>query len=90
MESNLTCTDALIQYRTCESNSVITNQETCFRMNYWNTFQLDKNQYAYAFLYFDSSARSTLFNQCVAQVSNFNLSETQFSQGFQFNFGRIF
>jgi len=84
-----TCTDAMNAYAQCASNTIITNANQCFRLTYFNTFQMEQTTYAYAWMYFDSLAAQKVFGYCSQKVSNWNISYTSFQASLQFAFGTI-
>lgn len=83
------CSSAASKYSSCESNTVIKDQNTCFRLSYFNQFQLDRTQQLYAWLYFDQAARDDVFSQCQSSQNNWALTNEQFTAGFQFAFGNL-
>ena len=84
-----TCADAMKAYKQCASNTVITNAGQCFRLTYFNTFQMEQTTYAYAWMYFDKVAASKVYSYCSQAVKNWNISSTSFTAGLQFAFGSV-
>jgi len=82
-----TCYDAVAAYKQCTTNTVITNNDQCYRMSYFNKFQLAQNNYAYGWLYFDQTARDKLYNYCSKSLSSWKISSSKWNAGFQFAFG---
>ena len=83
------CSSAVAKYNACEFNTVIKDQNTCFRLSYFNQFQLDKTKQIYAWLFFDQVARNDVHSHCQATQNSFTLTKEQFTAGFQFSFGSL-
>lgn len=84
------CSDAQTKFNSCKTNSVISSQNTCFYLSYYNAFQLHGDTKFYGFLYFDSSALAKAYSYCSSKyTSSFSLTSAQFTTGFQFPFGTI-
>ena len=81
------CDDAMDAYNQCANNKVISSNDQCFRMSYFNKFALSQNQFAYAWMYFDSNATQKVYNYCSNSVSNWKISLDKYKAGLQFAFG---
>jgi len=82
------CVDAQTSYTQCLSNTVITDIDICFRLTFYNTFQLATDTVIYAWLYFDSASEQFIYSKC-SELSNFNLTQDQFTAGQQFPFEKL-
>lgn len=90
MDLENACADAQLKYNGCQTNTVISNSNTCFYLSYYNAFQLHGDAKFYGFLYFDSSALASAHDYCsTTYKGQFSLTLAQFKSGFQFPFGTI-
>jgi len=71
----------------CQTNTVITNNDQCFRLSLYNHFQMTKNQWAYGWLSYDNVANKKFYDHCKATVSGWKATYNNLQEGLKFNFG---
>jgi hypothetical protein len=83
------CSDAQSTLASCQSNTVITDLNTCLRLSYYNTFQLASDTFIYGWLSYDLVAQNALFGRCQVESNGFSVSASEYSAAFTFAFPNI-